>query len=1060
MAKTAVGQWQLNDVLHGKNVDYLFNNQQSLFMYSNNAGSLFRSDDNGLNWAKKLTIPPIHVGYQIELIDYFIFGDTILICTENRVFRSIDNANTWTFSTISNAESYFFIDNTLYCQTNDNIGNLRPIFFSPDYGNTWLPNTSSILNQTTIISTAILHDTTYALIGSFPIQLCRMINIDNFDTIHTFSQSNFPYQLISNNGKMFVLSIENSIITASLCDNSGMPILNDFELNSETTSLFHINDTVFITANNKFEYTIDYGQTWDDLEVLTNGYFSKGLFRINNINYAIYDNIILRDNGQNNWEFVNDVLYPPARIQDFKKIDNNLFYKLDNVFCKKSHYQNDAKVISPLINDTIKLFEIKPFKNVIFGLNNYYGFYKSFDDGDTWSYLDIDLSFYNTSWSIYHYQFLQNNDSIFFFVNNSFDTSNLYLSINNGTSWTKIFNNESGGYSIPFPIDANFFFKNNEYIFIGNNNTGNYIRLLYQNGVIESTQSHYQPETQIFNVGNNIFKSTTNFVWNQYVVSFEKSTDNGDTWQTACNGLPNNHYAPNSYQFMGNDSVMFCYIKQNNNIYSSFDKGISWFSIIDNLIGETITSANFSNDSIYVNVAHKGLYSRSIEDMNPICVSGKIFVDMNGNSQFEINYDQPVENINVYSLNSFSNNNSNQNGDYYIFLLQSPTIDTIKVLNTILYSTVTPEYHVVNQADTSKNFAITRIQGINDLRVDLTNPIVPRPGFDYVLYITWKNEGTTTLNATVSLTLDDLFNYQNASEPPATILGNVINWEIQNFQPLESKTITVNLYLPFTTLIGEQVDFFTTISPILGDTTMENNTDSISDITVNGYDPNDKQVNRPMYLSPLQVLNKTEMVYTVRFQNTGTWYAENVSILDTLHHHLDLSTFRVIAASHDYNFDFSGNGIVRFNFPNINLPDSNMNEAASHGFIKYAIRLNNNIPLNDSITNTAHIYFDFNEAIVTNTTLNIVKVDASINETTEDFNAVVYPNPARTQLNIRFEKADSYQISMYSIDGRLVFNEKTNNAQHSIHVASLNKGIYLLKISDENRSKIVKIVIQ
>jgi hypothetical protein len=219
-------------------------------------------------------------------------------------------------------------------------------------------------------------------------------------------------------------------------------------------------------------------------------------------------------------------------------------------------------------------------------------------------------------------------------------------------------------------------------------------------------------------------------------------------------------------------------------------------------------------------------------------------------------------------------------------------------------------------------------------------------------------------------------------------------------------------------------------------------------------------VNRPMYLSPLQVLNKTEMVYTVRFQNTGTWYAENVSILDTMHHHLDLSTFRVIAASHDYNFDFTGNGIVRFNFPNINLPDSNMNEAASHGFIKYAIRLKNTIPLNDSITNTAHIYFDFNEAIVTNTTMNIVKVDASINEISEDFNVVVYPNPAKTQLNIRFEKADSYQISMYSIDGRLVFNEKTNNAQHSIHVASLNKGIYLLKISDEKRSKIVKIVIQ
>ena len=135
-----------------------------------------------------------------------------------------------------------------------------------------------------------------------------------------------------------------------------------------------------------------------------------------------------------------------------------------------------------------------------------------------------------------------------------------------------------------------------------------------------------------------------------------------------------------------------------------------------------------------------------------------------------------------------------------------------------------------------------------------------------------------------------------------------------------------------------------------------------------------------------------------------------------------------------------------------------MNEAASHGFIKYAIRLNNNIPLNDSIINTAHIYFDFNEAIVTNTTLNIVKVDASINEITENFNVVVYPNPAKTQLNIRFEKAGFYQLAIYSIDGRLVYDENVANAQHFINVESLNKGIYLLKISDEKRSKIVKVV--
>ncbi|MDD2345266.1 MAG: T9SS type A sorting domain-containing protein, partial [Bacteroidales bacterium] len=110
--------------------------------------------------------------------------------------------------------------------------------------------------------------------------------------------------------------------------------------------------------------------------------------------------------------------------------------------------------------------------------------------------------------------------------------------------------------------------------------------------------------------------------------------------------------------------------------------------------------------------------------------------------------------------------------------------------------------------------------------------------------------------------------------------------------------------------------------------------------------------------------------------------------------------------------------------------------------------------------NTAHIYFDFNEAIVTNTALNIVKIDAAINETNQDFNLNVYPNPAKTLLNIRFEKFSSYNLTLFSIDGRIVMNEKSNSEHHVLNIASLDKGIYLLKVSDNNRSKIVKVVIQ
>jgi hypothetical protein len=64
-----------------------------------------------------------------------------------------------------------------------------------------------------------------------------------------------------------------------------------------------------------------------------------------------------------------------------------------------------------------------------------------------------------------------------------------------------------------------------------------------------------------------------------------------------------------------------------------------------------------------------------------------------------------------------------------------------------------------------------------------------------------------------------------------------------------------------------------------------------------------------------------------------------------------------------------GGGIVRFVFENIMLPDSNVNEATSHGFVKFTIHPRSDVPLGTSIPNSAAIYFDFNEPVITNTSI-------------------------------------------------------------------------------------------
>ncbi|HRI58972.1 MAG TPA: SprB repeat-containing protein [Saprospiraceae bacterium] len=142
------------------------------------------------------------------------------------------------------------------------------------------------------------------------------------------------------------------------------------------------------------------------------------------------------------------------------------------------------------------------------------------------------------------------------------------------------------------------------------------------------------------------------------------------------------------------------------------------------------------------------------------------------------------------------------------------------------------------------------------------------------------------------------------------------------------------------------------------------------DCTANtgSYDPNDKQGFPVGYGAAHYIRLGTELEYLIRFQNTGTDTAFTVRVVDTLSAWLDPATIRPGASSHPYQFNLSGSGIAEFLFENILLPDSNVNQAASNGFVKFSILHRADAPLETVIENDAAIYFDFNDPVITNTT--------------------------------------------------------------------------------------------
>jgi hypothetical protein len=149
--------------------------------------------------------------------------------------------------------------------------------------------------------------------------------------------------------------------------------------------------------------------------------------------------------------------------------------------------------------------------------------------------------------------------------------------------------------------------------------------------------------------------------------------------------------------------------------------------------------------------------------------------------------------------------------------------------------------------------------------------------------------------------------------------------------------------------------------------------DSLSQILVCAYDPNDKIVEPSGYSDEGYIKNDTEWLeYTVRFQNTGNDTAINVVILDQLDSNLDWNSLEILSSSDMLSAFVNNSGIITFAFNNIYLPDSTIDENGSHGFVNYKIKLNDNLSTGIKIFNGASIYFDYNPPIYTNYTLNTI----------------------------------------------------------------------------------------
>ena len=172
--------------------------------------------------------------------------------------------------------------------------------------------------------------------------------------------------------------------------------------------------------------------------------------------------------------------------------------------------------------------------------------------------------------------------------------------------------------------------------------------------------------------------------------------------------------------------------------------------------------------------------------------------------------------------------------------------------------------------------------------------------------------------------------------------------------------------------IGDRVNFkvFVFSDPTEVDLTNNNH---IWDLEIGGpYDPNNKLVT-PQGNGPSgKVAPETEFTYTVNFQNTGNDTAINVFVIDTLSEHLDLESIEILDSKHPMTVAYYNDRVLRFDFKNIQLPDSGASQEGSKGWFVFSVKAKENLALGTEIRNYVDIYFDYNAPIRTNSTINTI----------------------------------------------------------------------------------------
>jgi len=491
----------------------------------------------------------------------------------------------------------------------------------------------------------------------------------------------------------------------------------------------------------------------------------------------------------------------------------------------------------------------------------------------------------------------------------------------------------------------------------------------------------------------------------------------------------------------------------------------------------------YVSDAIGCTAQKDAYVSYNVTDSSCFCIiRGRVYYDMNGNCVQDAG-EPGINNIQI-QCTSIGYTYTNAAGDYY-FIVPAGTY-TIK-------ETVLAMYPL--SACQSNNITVTAGSGpgcaqvvdfanamnpIHDVSVSAWDFNFPVPGNNYQQKMIVTNHGTVTEPAILGGYKNDGQLFAATFTPSGVYSAGSPNWYNTitgsglALAPGTSATFFVDYNVPTFIPMGTGLVFNDTVAyaaPVsnwLLDYSPWNNVNYRNSTVVASYDPNFVEVAPQGIGTPGNITySDSTLTYMVHFQNTGTYKAQNIYVLDTLDPNLDWATMRPVYASANCKVTLGNNGVLKYNFPNIDLPPKSTHPVASNGMYVFTIKTKPGMPLGTTFKKKVAIYFDYNAPVITNQTLNTLWAPPT------NVNAVsasqhffdVYPNPASHTFNtvINGLEAKDAQMTISDVTGKTMMSRSIDIQQgrqvFTTDISGFGSGVYFVTINSHGTTQTQKLMI-